>query len=156
MKKTEKEKKWTTRCQILKGVCLFYVLKVYGCFFCFPTSLLRTRGDLFSICPGSRLLDGSVIDATEATALTFNVHLIDIYVCSQGPRDDSGGGGFGEGGWAEQPDRAGPTTTNSRGTPFIFLFKPLTVRWRTDIGAVRGAETGRTKSRVLGFHTFLL
>lgn len=60
-------------------------------FFCFPTSLLRTRGDLFSICPGSRLLDGSVADATEATALTFNVHLIDIYVWSRGPRDDGGG-----------------------------------------------------------------
>lgn len=93
MKKTEKEKNRTTRCQILIFFCLFYVLKVWGFFFCFPTSLLRTRGDLFSICPGSRLLDSSVVDATEATALTFNVHLIDIYVCSRDPRDDEGGGG---------------------------------------------------------------
>lgn len=136
--------------------CFLFVLcfkgvRVFFCC-CFPTSLLRTRGDLSSICPGSRLLDGFVADAREATALTFNVHLIDIYVCSRGPRDDEGG----RDGWAEQPDRAGPSATNSQGTPFIFLFKPLTVRWRTDIGAVRGAETGRTKCRVLGFYTFLL
>ncbi|XP_051262848.1 proprotein convertase subtilisin/kexin type 4-like isoform X1 [Dicentrarchus labrax] len=37
---------------------------------------------------GIRLLDGSVTDAMEATALTFNIHFIDIYVCSWGPRDD--------------------------------------------------------------------
>ncbi|XP_022060452.2 proprotein convertase subtilisin/kexin type 4-like isoform X2 [Acanthochromis polyacanthus] len=37
---------------------------------------------------GIRLLDGSVTDAMEATALTFNSHFIDIYVCSWGPRDD--------------------------------------------------------------------
>ncbi|XP_047190979.1 endoprotease bli-like isoform X2 [Scophthalmus maximus] len=37
---------------------------------------------------GIRLLNGSVTDAMEATALTFNIHLIDIYVCSWGPRDD--------------------------------------------------------------------
>ncbi|XP_042346363.1 neuroendocrine convertase 1-like [Plectropomus leopardus] len=37
---------------------------------------------------GIRLLDGTVTDAMEATALTFNIHFIDIYVCSWGPRDD--------------------------------------------------------------------
>ncbi|XP_041842874.1 proprotein convertase subtilisin/kexin type 4-like [Melanotaenia boesemani] len=37
---------------------------------------------------GIRLLDGSVTDAMEATALTYNIHFIDIYVCSWGPRDD--------------------------------------------------------------------
>ncbi|XP_056902340.1 furin-like protease kpc-1 isoform X4 [Takifugu flavidus] len=37
---------------------------------------------------GIRLLDGPVTDAMEATALTFNFHFIDIYVCSWGPRDD--------------------------------------------------------------------
>ncbi|KAF1387434.1 hypothetical protein PFLUV_G00078650 [Perca fluviatilis] len=37
---------------------------------------------------GIRLLDGSVTDAMEATALTFNIPFIDIYVCSWGPRDD--------------------------------------------------------------------
>uniref|UniRef100_UPI003AABD16D endoprotease bli-like n=1 Tax=Centroberyx gerrardi TaxID=166262 RepID=UPI003AABD16D len=37
---------------------------------------------------GIRLLDGSVNDAMEATALTFNIHFIDIYVCCWGPRDD--------------------------------------------------------------------
>ncbi|XP_074510981.1 furin-like protease kpc-1 [Sebastes fasciatus] len=37
---------------------------------------------------GIRLLDGSVTDAMEATALTFNIHFIDIYVCSWGPPDD--------------------------------------------------------------------
>ncbi|XP_070821968.1 furin-like protease kpc-1 [Chaetodon trifascialis] len=37
---------------------------------------------------GIRLLDGSVTDAMEATALTFNIHFIDIFVCSWGPRDD--------------------------------------------------------------------
>lgn len=33
-------------------------------------------------------MDGPVTDAMEATALTFNFHFIDIYVCSWGPRDD--------------------------------------------------------------------
>ncbi|XP_041649207.1 proprotein convertase subtilisin/kexin type 4-like [Cheilinus undulatus] len=37
---------------------------------------------------GIRLLAGPVTDAMEATALTFNMHFIDIYVCSWGPRDD--------------------------------------------------------------------
>ncbi|KAK2844163.1 hypothetical protein Q5P01_010822 [Channa striata] len=37
---------------------------------------------------GIRLLVGPVTDAMEATALTFNTHFIDIYVCSWGPRDD--------------------------------------------------------------------
>ncbi|XP_067458445.1 neuroendocrine convertase 1-like [Thunnus thynnus] len=37
---------------------------------------------------GIRLLYGSVTDAMEATALTFNIRFIDIYVCSWGPRDD--------------------------------------------------------------------
>lgn len=37
---------------------------------------------------GIRLLDGSVTDAMEATALTYNFQFIDIYVCSWGPRDD--------------------------------------------------------------------
>ncbi|XP_044065364.1 proprotein convertase subtilisin/kexin type 4-like isoform X4 [Siniperca chuatsi] len=37
---------------------------------------------------GIRLLNGSVTDAMEATALTFNIHFIDIYVCSWGPKDD--------------------------------------------------------------------
>ncbi|XP_033497135.2 proprotein convertase subtilisin/kexin type 4-like [Epinephelus lanceolatus] len=37
---------------------------------------------------GIRLLDGTVTDAMEATALTFNIHFIDIYVCSWGPRDN--------------------------------------------------------------------
>lgn len=33
-------------------------------------------------------MGGPVTYAMEATALTFNFHLIDIYVCSWGPRDD--------------------------------------------------------------------
>ncbi|KAM7420240.1 hypothetical protein PAMA_014780 [Pampus argenteus] len=37
---------------------------------------------------GIRLLYGSVTDAMEATALTFNIGFIDIYVCSWGPQDD--------------------------------------------------------------------
>ncbi|XP_023266296.1 proprotein convertase subtilisin/kexin type 4-like [Seriola lalandi dorsalis] len=37
---------------------------------------------------GIRLLNGSVTDAMEATALTFNMQFIDMYVCSWGPRDD--------------------------------------------------------------------
>ncbi|XP_075952570.1 proprotein convertase subtilisin/kexin type 4-like isoform X2 [Anarhichas minor] len=37
---------------------------------------------------GIRLLYGPVTDAMEATALTFNIHFIDIYVCSWGPQDD--------------------------------------------------------------------
>ncbi|MEQ2208982.1 hypothetical protein XENOCAPTIV_021640 [Xenoophorus captivus] len=37
---------------------------------------------------GIRLLDGNVTDAMEATALTYNMHFIDIYVCSWGPRDN--------------------------------------------------------------------
>ncbi|CAB1443631.1 unnamed protein product [Pleuronectes platessa] len=37
---------------------------------------------------GIRILDCSVTDAMEATALTFNIQFIDIYVCSWGPRDD--------------------------------------------------------------------
>ncbi|XP_039974572.1 furin-like protease kpc-1 [Xiphias gladius] len=37
---------------------------------------------------GIRLLNCSVTDAMEATALTINIHFIDIYVCSWGPRDD--------------------------------------------------------------------
>ncbi|KAM9723718.1 neuroendocrine convertase 1-like [Menidia menidia] len=37
---------------------------------------------------GIRLLDGTVTDAMEATALTYNIHFIDIYVCSWGPRDN--------------------------------------------------------------------
>ncbi|XP_069393948.1 proprotein convertase subtilisin/kexin type 4-like isoform X3 [Paralichthys olivaceus] len=37
---------------------------------------------------GIRLLNGNVTDAMEATALTFNIHFIDIFVCSWGPRDD--------------------------------------------------------------------
>ncbi|CAJ1061950.1 furin-like protease kpc-1 [Xyrichtys novacula] len=37
---------------------------------------------------GIRLLAGPVTDAMEATALTFNIHFIDIYVCSWGPRDN--------------------------------------------------------------------
>ncbi|XP_035986198.1 proprotein convertase subtilisin/kexin type 5-like [Fundulus heteroclitus] len=34
---------------------------------------------------GIRLLAGNVTDAMEATALTYNMHFIDIYVCSWGP-----------------------------------------------------------------------
>ncbi|XP_020565544.1 proprotein convertase subtilisin/kexin type 4-like [Oryzias latipes] len=37
---------------------------------------------------GIRLLDGPVTDAMEASALTYNIHFIDIYVCSWGPRDN--------------------------------------------------------------------
>ncbi|XP_038159645.1 proprotein convertase subtilisin/kexin type 4-like [Cyprinodon tularosa] len=37
---------------------------------------------------GIRLLDGTVTDAMEASALTYNMHFIDIYVCSWGPRDN--------------------------------------------------------------------
>ncbi|XP_034029586.1 proprotein convertase subtilisin/kexin type 4-like [Thalassophryne amazonica] len=37
---------------------------------------------------GVRLLGATVTDAMEATALTFNIQYIDIYVCSWGPRDD--------------------------------------------------------------------
>lgn len=104
----------------------------------------------FSIRPGIRLLDGSVTDAMEATALTFNIHFIDIYVCSRGPRDDGAGDG-----WAEQPDRAGPSARNSQGTAFIFEFKLLSVRWRADIHAVSGTEIGRTKCRVLGLYRWI-
>lgn len=44
--------------------------------------------DLFLFCSGIHLLGGSVTDAMEATALTFNTNFIDIDVCSWGPRDD--------------------------------------------------------------------
>lgn len=55
----------------------------------FPQASLQTPISVtFSICPGIRLLNGSVTDAMEATALTFNIHFIDIYVCSWGPRDN--------------------------------------------------------------------
>lgn len=55
----------------------------------FPQASLRALISVtFSIRPGIRLLNGSVTDAMEATALTFNIHFIDIYVCSWGPRDD--------------------------------------------------------------------
>uniref|UniRef100_A0A096LWT4 Peptidase S8/S53 domain-containing protein n=1 Tax=Poecilia formosa TaxID=48698 RepID=A0A096LWT4_POEFO len=37
---------------------------------------------------GIRLLDGVVTDAMEASALTYNMHFIDIYVCSWGPQDN--------------------------------------------------------------------
>uniref|UniRef100_A0A671VZ85 Neuroendocrine convertase 2-like n=1 Tax=Sparus aurata TaxID=8175 RepID=A0A671VZ85_SPAAU len=37
---------------------------------------------------GIRLLGSYVTDAMEATALTFNIHFIDIYVCSWGPPDN--------------------------------------------------------------------
>lgn len=104
----------------------------------------------FSIRPGIRLLDGSVTDAMEATALTFNIHFIDIYVCSWGPRDDGAGDG-----WAERPDRAGPSARNSQSTAFILEFKLLSVRWRADIHAVSGAEIGRTKCRVLGLYRWI-
>lgn len=57
--------------------------------FFFPQASLRTLIHMtFSIRPGIRLLDGTVTDAMEATALTFNIHFIDIYVCSWGPRDN--------------------------------------------------------------------
>lgn len=59
--------------------------------FCFvsPQASPRTLISVtFSIRPGIRLLDGPVTDAMEATALTFNIHFIDIYVCSWGPRDN--------------------------------------------------------------------
>lgn len=42
----------------------------------------------FGSGPGIRLLGGTVTDAMEAAALTFNIHFIDIFVCSWGPRDD--------------------------------------------------------------------
>lgn len=59
------------------------------CIFIFPPASLWTVISLtFSILPGIRLLYGTVTDAMEATALTFNTHFIDIYVCSWGPRDD--------------------------------------------------------------------
>lgn len=58
-------------------------------FFHFAQAFLQTLISVtFSMWPGIRLLDGSVTDAMEATALTFNIHFIDIYVCSWGPRDD--------------------------------------------------------------------
>lgn len=57
------------------------------CFF--PQASLQTLICVtFWIHPGIRLLDGSVTDAMEATALTFNIPFIDIYVCSWGPRDN--------------------------------------------------------------------
>ncbi|KPP78122.1 hypothetical protein Z043_102412 [Scleropages formosus] len=37
---------------------------------------------------GIRLLDGTVTDSMEATALTYNNHFIDIYTCCWGPKDD--------------------------------------------------------------------
>lgn len=37
---------------------------------------------------GIRLLDGNITDAMEATAVTYNMHFIHIYVCSWGPRDN--------------------------------------------------------------------
>ncbi|XP_061573887.1 neuroendocrine convertase 1-like [Cololabis saira] len=37
---------------------------------------------------GIRLLYGPVTDVMEAAALSYNIHFIDIYVCSWGPRDD--------------------------------------------------------------------
>uniref|UniRef100_A0A1A8A5B2 Peptidase S8/S53 domain-containing protein n=1 Tax=Nothobranchius furzeri TaxID=105023 RepID=A0A1A8A5B2_NOTFU len=38
---------------------------------------------------GICLLDGTVTDAMEATALTYNFHSIGVYVCSWGPQDNS-------------------------------------------------------------------
>ncbi|MFT7800399.1 PC3-like endoprotease variant B [Arapaima gigas] len=37
---------------------------------------------------GIRMLDGIVTDSMEATALTYNNHFIDIYLCCWGPKDD--------------------------------------------------------------------
>uniref|UniRef100_A0A8C9RJV6 P/Homo B domain-containing protein n=2 Tax=Scleropages formosus TaxID=113540 RepID=A0A8C9RJV6_SCLFO len=37
---------------------------------------------------GIRLLDGTVTDSMEATALSYNNHFIDIYTCCWGPKDD--------------------------------------------------------------------
>ncbi|KAK1790224.1 hypothetical protein P4O66_014151, partial [Electrophorus voltai] len=37
---------------------------------------------------GIRLLDGSLTDSMEASALTYNNDFIDIYTCCWGPRDD--------------------------------------------------------------------
>ena len=71
------------------AICLFWCICwrvcIFSPFFHKPSSELSLT---FSIRPGIRLLDGSVTDAMEATALTFNIHFIDIYVCSWGPRDD--------------------------------------------------------------------
>lgn len=63
--------------------------QIFEKYLVFPQASLQTLISVtFSIHPGIRLLAGSVTDAMEATALTFNIHFIDIYVCSWGPRDD--------------------------------------------------------------------
>ncbi|XP_029927392.1 PC3-like endoprotease variant B isoform X2 [Myripristis murdjan] len=69
---------------------------------------------------GIRLLDGSVTDAMEATALTFNIHFIDIYVCCWGPRDDGAEMG-GPGSLTEQALRLG-TRKGRGGKGSIFVW----------------------------------
>ncbi|XP_028985756.1 neuroendocrine convertase 2-like isoform X2 [Betta splendens] len=69
---------------------------------------------------GIRLLDGNVTDAMEATALTFNHRLIDIYVCSWGPRDD-GAEMDGPHGLTEQALRLG-TRQGRGGKGSIFVW----------------------------------
>ncbi|KAM4580378.1 furin-like protease kpc-1 [Odontesthes bonariensis] len=69
---------------------------------------------------GIRLLDGTVTDAMEATALTYNIHFIDIYVCSWGPRDD-GAEMDGPHSLTEQALRLG-THKGRRGKGSIFVW----------------------------------
>lgn len=57
----------------------------------------------FSIRPGSRLLDGCVSDDTEATALTFNIRLIDVCVPLPGPSGPAGGRWMGRTAWQSGP-----------------------------------------------------
>ncbi|MEQ2266581.1 hypothetical protein XENORESO_011180, partial [Xenotaenia resolanae] len=69
---------------------------------------------------GIRLLDGNVTDAMEATALTYNMHFIDIYVCSWGPRDN-GAEMDGPHRLTERALRLG-THKGRRGTGSIFVW----------------------------------
>lgn len=92
----------------------------------------------FSIRPGSRLLDGCVSDDTEATALTFNIRLIDVCVPPQGPWGPAGGEGrgrwMGRTGWQSRPQ--GSELVRQR------LSSPFSNRWLS-----HGQQASRTVAR---------
>ncbi|KAM6967622.1 proprotein convertase subtilisin/kexin type 4-like [Aplochiton taeniatus] len=82
---------------------------------------------------GIRLLDGSVTDAMEATALTFNNQFIDVYVCCWGPRDDGAEMG-GPGPLTEKALRLG-THKGRAGKGSVFV-------WASGNGGTRGDHCG--------------
>lgn len=107
----------------------------------------------FSIRPGIRLLGSYVTDAMEATALTFNIHFIDIYVCSWGP-PDNGVALDGPKSLTEQALRLGTQKARLHFT-FICEFTLLSVGGTADIHTDSGAENGRTECRVLGLYGWI-